>query len=303
MELRDIEYFDVIAEHRHLGRAAEALGLGTSALSKSLRRLENTLQVQLVRRTAKGVELTSEGVALQLHAHRLQVSLADVAREISALGQGRVGNLRIGTAAEGAGTLLGEACSNLLRDGTKVTLSVMAADSHMLLPALRSGEIDMIISPIPEVPYDDVIQEHLFDDDFVACASANHRLAKRNRVTLSDLAQERWAVTTTTSFMWRALRRAFENDGLPPPLLAMETVTPAVRLHTIASTNLLGMISRRMLREVSPDLRLAVLPYKDILWRRKLAIGYRKNAFLSPVARCFIEILRKTAKEIATARR
>ena len=54
MELRDIEYFAVIAEHGHLGRAADALGLSQPALSKSLRRLEQALQVKLVKRTPKG---------------------------------------------------------------------------------------------------------------------------------------------------------------------------------------------------------------------------------------------------------
>ena len=43
MELRDIEYFGVIAEHGNLARAAEALGLSQPALSKSLRRLESAV--------------------------------------------------------------------------------------------------------------------------------------------------------------------------------------------------------------------------------------------------------------------
>ncbi len=47
MELRDIEYFEEIAEQRHLGRAAERLGLSQPALSKSLRRLEEAMQVKL----------------------------------------------------------------------------------------------------------------------------------------------------------------------------------------------------------------------------------------------------------------
>jgi len=53
MELREIEYFAVIAEHGHLGRAAEVLGLSQPALSKSLRRLEQALQAKLVKRTSK----------------------------------------------------------------------------------------------------------------------------------------------------------------------------------------------------------------------------------------------------------
>src|SRR5689334_4923868 len=64
MELRDIDYFAVVAHHGHLGRAAEALGLGQPALSMSLRRLEQSAQAKLVKRTAKGVELTAVGAAL-----------------------------------------------------------------------------------------------------------------------------------------------------------------------------------------------------------------------------------------------
>ena len=57
MDLRDVEYFAVVAQHGHLGRAAEALGLGQPALSMSLRRLEKSAQAKLVKRTPKGVEL------------------------------------------------------------------------------------------------------------------------------------------------------------------------------------------------------------------------------------------------------
>src|SRR5262245_34352125 len=99
MELRDIEYFAVVAEHGNLGRAAEALGISQPALSKSLRRLETALGVKVVKRTPKGVELTSEGTALQLRVRELRLSLQSVAREIKEVGEGRVGQLRIGVGA------------------------------------------------------------------------------------------------------------------------------------------------------------------------------------------------------------
>ena len=80
MDLRDIEYFAVIAEHGHLGRAAEALGLGQPALSVSLRRLEDSAGAKLVKRTPKGVELTDVGRALLSHVGRLQLAREDLAR-------------------------------------------------------------------------------------------------------------------------------------------------------------------------------------------------------------------------------
>src|SRR5262245_44741377 len=96
MDLRDIEYFAVIAEQKHLGRAAEMLGLGQPALSISLRRLESAANSKLVERTPKGVELTEVGRALLAHVARLRLAREDLARELADLARGRSGTLRIG---------------------------------------------------------------------------------------------------------------------------------------------------------------------------------------------------------------
>src|SRR3954471_23848850 len=96
MELRDIEYFGVIADHRNMRRAAEALGLTPPALSKSLRRLETAMEAKLVQRTGRGVELTPFGAALAVQARKLRLTLADITREAADLNGGRTGHLRIG---------------------------------------------------------------------------------------------------------------------------------------------------------------------------------------------------------------
>lgn len=116
MELRDLEYFAVIAEHGHLGRAADALRLSQPALSKSLRRLEQLLDVKLVNRTAKGVELTPEGSMLLLRVRELRLSLQSVAREIADMSQGRAGHLRVGVAPFVSEELLSNAFAVLLKD-------------------------------------------------------------------------------------------------------------------------------------------------------------------------------------------
>jgi DNA-binding transcriptional LysR family regulator len=70
---RGLEYFDVIAEHGNLRRAADALGMSQPALSKSLRRSERWAGAKLVERTPKGIRLTDLGTALSAGAKRLQV--------------------------------------------------------------------------------------------------------------------------------------------------------------------------------------------------------------------------------------
>jgi DNA-binding transcriptional LysR family regulator len=301
MELRDIEYFSVIAEHRHLGRAAEALKLSASALTKCLRRLERALQVKLVTRTSKGVALTPEGAVLHAHAQRLQVSLTDVAREVSELSRGVSDQLRVGALPGFAVDSLVTAASVALFDEpSKVVLTVSIGERDTMLPALRNGDLDLFVTAIPSVPYDGVVLEHLHEDDFLVCAAANHRLAKRKQVTLADLAQESWAMTNRIEF-WPTFARAFADNGLPPPRIALVTIVTSLMVRTIASTQLLGFVSRGVFDQARSELPLVELPLNKVLWHRRLGIGYRKDAYLSPAARRFIDFLKAAAKGVTAA--
>src|SRR5262245_66282968 len=96
MELRDLEYFAVVAEQGNLGRAAELLGLSQPALSKSIARLEDATEDKLFRRTAKGRDLTAEGSMLLSRGRELRQSLRNVAREDSDCSRGQAGHSKLG---------------------------------------------------------------------------------------------------------------------------------------------------------------------------------------------------------------
>jgi len=300
MDLRDIEYFAVIAEHRHLGRAAEALGLGQPALSISLRRLEKAADAKLVKRTPKGVELTAVGSALLLHVRRLQLARDDLAREVADLAHGQAGHLRIGASPANSELFLPEVCSTLLMEAPKVMLNIAVLDNDALLPALRKGDLDLVVHHIPQFPLTDLSQELVREDEFVVYCAANHRLAGRKSLSLEDLAQERWASTTTSAYApWRSLQRAFQDQGLPPPQTTLVSESVMLKLRAVASSDLLGVGVRRNVQAAASQIRLTILPVKHLDWVRPVAVAYRKDASLSPAAKRFIEILQKTAKEIA----
>ena len=298
MELRDIEYFAVVAEHGNVRRASEALGLSPPALSKSLRRLEQSMQAKLVERTPKGVALTHVGTALLAQVRRLRVTLSDIKREAEDLSRGRAGHLRVGV---GATTVeqLPAAYVDLLKESPRLTGQIVVGDNDVLVPSLREGGLDLIFNVIPESPYEGCVQEHLFDDEFVVCASADHRLAKRKRVTIADLADEEWALSAPAVLNVQHIHRAFQARGLPAPRIAIEARPVQVRLEICASTSLLSFNTRRTLQQVAPRLRLRELPVDELKWRRPFGVIYRNEAYLSPAARRLIELLRARAARVA----
>jgi len=304
MDLRDIEYFAVIAEHGHLGRAAEALGLGQPALSISLRRLEKAAEAKLVKRTPKGVELTAVGSALLSHVGRLRLAREDLAREVADLAHGRAGHLRIGASPANSELFLPEVCSALLMEAPKVMLNIAVLDNDALLPALRKGDLDLVVHHTPQFPLTDLTQELVREDEFVVYCAANHRLAKRKSLLLEDLAQERWASTTTSAYApWRSLHRAFQDRGLPPPQTTLITESVMLKMRAVANSDLLGVSVRRNVQTVASQLRLTILPVKNFDWVRPVAVAYRKDSYLSPAAKRFIEILKTTAKELVAEKR
>jgi DNA-binding transcriptional LysR family regulator len=297
-QLRDIEYFAVIAEHGQLQRAAVALGLSQAALSKSLRRLETSMNAKLLKRTPKGVELTVVGSALLSRVGKLRLSVDDVAREIADLSGGRAGHLRIGTAAGAALHLVPLACEALLRESPRVTFKITVQDTNVLLASLRNGELDLAVANLQGAHHEDLVEAHTQDDVWIICASAKHRLAKRKSLVLAVLAHERWALPSADSVVVRILSDEFGKKGLPPPHIAVETIYLPTRQHLVGATDLLAVALRPTVRHGASRYGIVELRVKDFLVTRRGGVIYRKDAYLSPAARRFIEILEKTAKTL-----
>jgi DNA-binding transcriptional LysR family regulator len=299
MELRDLEYFAVIAEHCHLGRAADALRLSQPALSKSLRRLEQVLGVRLVNRTPKGVELTGEGSTLLLRIRELRLSLRSVAREIADLSDGRSGHLKVGVGSAVSEQLLSTTFAALLNDAPRTKLLVSVSDNDLMFPSLRNGELDAIVNYFR--PSEGLVSEHLYHDEYVVCASAGHRLANRKNLSLADMAQERWALGDPTLISQRWLLDRFREASLPPPRIAFESRSPTLKQRMVASSDLLTFTSRSVVRQFALDPAVAMLPIKELAWPFPISVIYRKETYLPPAVRRFVEIIKATAKAMPMA--
>jgi DNA-binding transcriptional LysR family regulator len=299
MELRDIEYFAVVAEHAHLGRAAAALGLSQPALSKSLRRLESALQTKLVKRTPKGVELTLEGATLLTRVSELRVSLQNLAREITEVGEGRVGRLRVGAGLAISEPFLSAAFAAILKNSPRSSLQVILSDNDLMVPALCNGELDLVINFHPPRLPEGLVFEHLFNDSYVITAAANHPLAKKPRVTVADLANERWALSEQALLPQKRLNEAFRDHGLPPPKIAFESRSAVLRLRTVVQSGLLDFTSEAVIRQMRHDFDIATLPVRELSIHRSIGAIRRKETYLPPILQRMLDTLRALAKSSA----
>ena len=299
MELSDIEYFAVIAEHGQLGRAAEALHLSQPALSKSLRRLEDALGVKLFRRAPRGMELTPEGSLLLLRVRELRVSLGSVAREIADVSQGRAGHIRVGSGPVVPTQFLAAVFAEFLKAAPRTSIEAIVSDADEITPALRDGRLDVVVNLLHPRPPEGLVYTHLYDDEYVVCGSVRHRLSGQREVSLDDLSEERWVLSGPVLPTQQKLQQVFQHGGLAPPRIVFESRSPALRLQTAASSDLLLYISRHVIEEaVAAGTALRVIPVKELVWLRPVGVIRRKESYVPPAVGVLMKILETASRRM-----
>ena len=298
MDLRDLRYFETIAELEHLGRAAEKLHRSPPALTKCIRRLEDALGTALFEREGRGIRLTAAGQALRRRARVLDVAMDDTLREIGAVTRGASGHLRIGVAPTIAQYLLPGACRSFLAAGNDVTIETLIGMSSFLRKALDDGEIDMAIT-VRRRNDDEFIEHAIVDDHVVVVAGSGHEIFRRP-ATIADLARYRWVLPLATydDEIRHFIDASFHRHGLPPPKVQIETNSVTLLPNLIAATGLLSFVSRRNLGRGTVGAPLREVRVKGLALRREFALLHRKDSYLSPVAVRFIELLRSKGQSL-----
>src|SRR5262249_44486620 len=146
MDIRDLRYFDAIAELEHIGRAAERIHRSPPALTKCIRRLEESVGTPLFERVGRGIRLTAAGRVLQRRSKLLDAAMDDTVGGIEAVSRGIAGHVRVGVAPTIAQYLLPGACRTFLAGADGVTIETLIAMSNVLRDALQAGEIDLAIT-------------------------------------------------------------------------------------------------------------------------------------------------------------
>ena len=245
MDLRDLRYFETIAELQHVGRASAKLHRTQPALTSSVRRLEEDCGAALFEKAGRGIRLTAAGKVLLKWAQRMRIDVEDAKREVSAIGKGLAGHVRIGIVPTAAQFLLPSVARQLLEEAPEVTLSTVVGLIDTLKPQLHAGEIDMMVgteSP-DEAGYDSRV---LAEDAIVVAAVANHELF-RGEPTLKDLTGYRWALQPPGAPTRDWLDHTFDRKRLPRPRVQVETTMLLLLPALIAQTGLLSFISRQHL--------------------------------------------------------
>ncbi|GIM88347.1 LysR family transcriptional regulator [Paractinoplanes toevensis] len=216
--LSQLRYFLTVADELHFGRAAARLNMAQPPLSQAIRRLEAALNVELLHRTTRRVELTDAGRAYQARVRAILADLDDAGHEARRVAAGAVGHLAIGCVGSVTYSLLPALSRHLAVELPGVDFSFRG---EMLAPdqieALRSGEIDLALLR-PPVADPSLTVTPLRRDRLVVAVPAGHPLAARPDVRITDLRDAALIVHSADrrSVMYGLVLGLFRDAGLDP---------------------------------------------------------------------------------------
>jgi len=291
IDLRDLRYFEAIAELEHLGKASERLHRTQPALTSAVRRLEEVCGAPLFRKNGRGIQLSPAGHVLLKWARRMRLDAEDAENEIRDVVRGLQGEIRIGIVPTAAQYILPAAAQRLLKEAPDLKIKTRVGLVSTMAPLLRDGELDLLVGT--ETVNDAEFASHfLVEDQIIVAAGRTHEIFSQP-ASLRNLAKFRWILQPPGAPTRDWLDRTFNASGLPTPEVQIEASMLLILPALIATTGLLSFIPRHHLQG-NAELREVVL--EETTMRRRLAIAYAKDRYMSPAVMRLMDALEQTTK-------
>lgn len=179
IRLRHITCFVVVARERHLGRAAERLHLSQPAVTKTLNELESLAASRLLDRGRHGTQLTAAGEQFLRYALGITEALEAAAGALAGVVDEVAPPVRLGALPTVGSALLPDALARLRARYPHLGVQVSTGPNHVLVDALRAGDLDLVLGRMAEPDTMRGISFELLYAEFLAVvARPGHPLAR-----------------------------------------------------------------------------------------------------------------------------
>jgi DNA-binding transcriptional LysR family regulator len=300
VRLRDLHVLFAVVQHGSMVKAGAHLGMSQSAVSQSIAALEHALDVPLLDRTPRGVELTVYGTALMRRGQAAFDELRSGVRDIESLTDPQVGEVRVACTEAIAAGVLPSVIERFSTRYPKVKLDVFQITPSLTgFAALHERKADVVLTLLT-TPFEGDLTEHLqaevlFHDRICLAAALNSPWARQRRIKLADLANAALISPPSETPGGAAVIDAMRAAGLRADF---SVTTFSVHLRSILSMRgrFLAVLPVSILR-FNPGLySLKELPLELPMPQPPALLVRLRNRTLSPPVERFIDCARDIAK-------
>ncbi len=286
MELRQLEVFLEVARTMNFTRAAENLLIAQPAISKSIQKLEQELQLTLIDRTSKQITLTPEGIVFLHHTHEILTKVSDMKTEMNELRGLEKGEIRIGLPSMYGSYFFPPLIKEFKRSYQHLQISVVEEGTMQIQRLVERKEIDLGIIVVDNPP-EQLGYFPLLLEEMVVCVPLSHPFSEKSSISYRDLIQEPLVLFKEGYLQRNLILESSKITGVTPNVTFSSN-----QLSLIKSLVREGLGITLFLRTVvdsDPHLTAVSLEPPAFL---QLAIAWNKNSYLSVASQALLHFIK-----------
>lgn len=225
-----------------LGLAAARVGIAQPAASRLLADMETMLGLTLHERQGRGLQLTEVGRALARRAARIEIELADAARDLAESATGRAGVVRVGAVTGPALSLVMPTLIAVQSDLPDFRAEVTVATSVTLCELLREGRLDFALAR--PSPGESQLEAHvLATEPLSLVVRRGHPLLVRPILSLDDLLAFDWVMGDDETLLTQTVVSRLAELDLPLPRRRISTSSFLFTLALLNQTDAIAPLA------------------------------------------------------------
>jgi len=294
VELSQLEVFLAVAREHRFSRAADKLFRTQSAVSQTIRKLEDELGEALFDRSSREGVLTDAGKVLYEYAEKLINLRGEAAESLSELRELQKGKLLI-AANEFTVLYLLPVMAEFRRLHPMIKITVeRALGSHIPDDVVRHGVEFGVLSYEPQEPNLHSVVVYL--DELAFVVPPRHPLASARQVSIRQLGAESFVAHIVSSPYREKVIQLFKSHKTP---LHMDLELPTLQAikQFVAMGNGVALVPEISVEAEIARGELVRIPVRELQLKRKLRLIYRKGANLSHAGRAFLKVAEAMALE------
>ena len=299
LKLRQLRHLVVVAEEGSIRAAAHRLSIGQPVLSRSLRAVEDQLQVRLFERGPTGVTLTRYGEILCGYARIIETNLRFSAEEFDDVHAESGGQIRMGIGPYEGFTIAHRAIAKMYARRPDLEVVLIEGDYDMHADRLLRGEIDLILGP---APLGDVVKglqwETLAHTRPVLVVRSSHPLASEAEIDLKMLAAADWILSVEGSNARARINEIFRRHGLVPPTGPISAYPSLTALELVKTLDVIALLPRQLVEKDRSEGRVRILPLATDEFRFPVRLTTRKHCLFSPACKGLIAEIKLVCEDI-----
>lgn len=291
LEASSVRYFREAARAGSIRRAAEALYVSPSALTRQIAQLERLLGTRLLERRARGVTLTNAGTLLLNYSQQSLFRINEMIGAIDDMQQLRTGHVSVASVEGVATTLLSECIVAYREAHGNVSISVSVLSSRAVVEAVLSGEVEIGLAFEPQ-KLRELRFVHSIVQPLCAVVRTDHPLARKRSVEIGDVVKYPLVLPNASFGLRQIFDRAAAAAGLENAPAVETNSIEAVKTLVRNSPTFLTILHRFV---VGPEIRrneLRAVPVNEpLMASTREVLLVRKDKFLSQAAVQFLSDL------------